>query len=87
MSWNYRVIKHEKLDGSWFSIHEVYYDDDGNPWACTEDPASPFGETEEELRAGAAMMMKAFEKPVLNYSSFNGTKMRKQEKVLDRIDG
>jgi hypothetical protein len=32
------MIEHKNLDGSsWFAIHEVYYDDNGNPKYRSED--------------------------------------------------
>lgn len=36
MTWNYRVIQYD--DGS-FGLHEVFYDDNGKPNACTESAA------------------------------------------------
>ena len=40
MSWNYRVIEFDDPDeGAWVAIHEVYYDEDGNPDSYSEDPA------------------------------------------------
>ena len=36
MSWNYRIVRYR--DGSGFGLHEVFYDDDGEPWGMTEKP-------------------------------------------------
>jgi hypothetical protein len=33
--WNYRIVK--RLQG-YYGLHEVFYDDDGLPWAMTMDP-------------------------------------------------
>lgn len=30
MTWNYRIIKHTNEHGTWFALHEVYYNDDGS---------------------------------------------------------
>jgi hypothetical protein len=49
---------------SW-GIHEVYYDEDGNPNGYTERALSPFGESLEELKNDLLYMLKAFEKPIL----------------------
>ena len=38
MSWNYRIVEYR--DGSGFGLHEVFYDDKGQPWSMTEQPAS-----------------------------------------------
>ena len=27
MSWNYRIVKHDKSNEVYFQIHEVYYDE------------------------------------------------------------
>ena len=35
MTWNYRLVKHN--DGT-HGIHEVFYDDDGNPDGMSMDP-------------------------------------------------
>jgi hypothetical protein len=36
MPWNYRIVKYK--DGSGYGLHEVLYDDEGQPWAMTNDP-------------------------------------------------
>lgn len=64
MTWDYRVIV---KDGSYY-IYEVYYDDDGNPGAFTEDPVSPFGESLEELKEDLKHFSDALSLPVLDYS-------------------
>ena len=46
MKWNYRLVKtiieEEGLDRPYtnYEIHEVYYDDDGNPDGMTTNPVS-----------------------------------------------
>ena len=72
MSWNYRVIRrtHERGPDT-FGIHEVYYDNEDKPNACTVDPVSPYGETLEELKSDLDRMWKALEKPALDYSYFD----------------
>lgn len=34
--WNYRIVKY--ADGSGYGLHEVYYDDNGEPKGYTENP-------------------------------------------------
>ena len=70
MTWNYRVIStpypseaHE--ESRTFEVHEVYYHDDGDIHCVTEGSVSPFGETEEEIRADMAHFQEAFNKPIL----------------------
>lgn len=70
MSWNYRVISspypseaHEEFRT--FEVHEVYYDDNGGIHGVTEKCVSPYGETEEEIRADMVHFQEAFNKPIL----------------------
>ena len=46
--WNNRIIKHEKDGTTWYSVHEVFYNEDGSSYAHTEDAITIIGETEEE---------------------------------------
>ena len=53
MSWNYRVIRrfsNHKGGNDIFCIHEVYYDDKGNPKSVTESAVGVSGDTVEELQ-------------------------------------
>lgn len=70
MIWNYRIISspypseaHE--ESRTFEVHEVYYDDNGGIHAVTQKCVSPYGETEEEIRADMQNFLEAFNKPVL----------------------
>ena len=46
--WNNRIIKHEKGGTTWYSVHEVFYNEDGSIYAYTDDAITIIGETEEE---------------------------------------
>lgn len=80
--WNHRVIKHTKtstITGSpetetWFSIHEVFYDENGHPNGYTEDAVSPFGETLLELADDLVSFQAALSKPVLVHEDFFPTR-------------
>lgn len=61
MVWNYRVIENDKM----FYIHEVYYNDNGDITAISEDPMHPHGETLEELKNDMKYFLQAFNRPVL----------------------
>ena len=50
MTWHDRVVRTTNGDEAWFAVYEAYDDDDGRPEARTEEPASPAGETLEELQ-------------------------------------
>ena len=70
MSWNHRVVKHTEMDGSvWYAIHEAYYNGE-SVTHISELAAEPGGETIEELADELRRMLKATEKPSLNYEDF-----------------
>lgn len=67
--WTYRIISSpwpSKLneESRSFEVHEVYFDETGI-LAVTQKSVSPYGETEEELRADMEKFQEAFNKPVL----------------------
>ena len=57
MTWNNRIVKYR--DGSGYGLHEVFYDENNQPWAMTENPISfvvgieegPQGVTDSLFRA------------------------------------
>jgi hypothetical protein len=63
MTRRYRVVH----KGYRYGIHEVYYDELGEIWTCTEEPVYPEGETLEELRTDLEHYRLALEEPVLDY--------------------
>ena len=69
MSWNHRVMKHEKADGDddWYQIHEVFYNSKREPDSWTVDGIKPGGNTLENLRDELIMMLEATEKEILDY--------------------
>lgn len=74
MSWNHRVIK-KTVDGEeMFTIHEVYYDDQGNPESVTKNPVPAFGNNVEELSHNLIHMLSALTKPILDYTMFEENK-------------
>lgn len=77
--WNYRIIKRRVLEEDSYHIHEVYYDDEGVPDACTMDASSPFGETLEELKNDLNYMMNALNKPIIEYSYFEDLANKKEK--------
>lgn len=70
MSWNYRVLKRETKEGEFFAVHEVFYDDEGNPKKCTVEPVFPQGTSENDLERRIELYREALEKPILNYEDF-----------------
>lgn len=76
MSWDHRVVRRKHDNGDFtFGIHEVYYRYDGGvgePYMVTETPVGPFGLSVEELLEDAKMLLRAFDKPVLEYDYIVG---------------
>jgi hypothetical protein len=76
VSWNYRVCKsrfdkfdpklHSPEDEFSFSIHEVYYNDKGEITFTSVDEMSPHGTSADELKSDMTLMMRAFDKDVLD---------------------
>jgi len=65
MSWNWRLLAHE-LDGDvFFQIHEVYYDEFGNPNGYTQNPVSVGSETVEGVKWVLDEMVACLGKPTL----------------------
>lgn len=49
--WNHRVLKQILPDGTeWYTVREVFYNDDGTIFAYTEKPVEIAGESLAELR-------------------------------------
>lgn len=68
MSWNYRVMKRKISESEFeFGIYEVYYDDNGRVKGYTENSMTPVVHTAEGLKYELEIMMKAFDKEVLEY--------------------
>ena len=68
MSWNYRVVKNYYDEGGeYLAIHEVYYDEEGDPMMCGVLPADIMGDDADELKAVLNMIQQAFDRPVLDY--------------------
>ncbi len=67
MTWNYRVVRRDDLDGDWYSVHEAYYHKDGTCWALTEGGIQLEGETLAGLLDTYQILKEAFEQPVLSY--------------------
>ena len=60
--WNNRIIKHEKDDAVWYSVHEVFYNENGGVTGYTEDPTDLLGLTVEEVKSQLERITKDIEK-------------------------
>ena len=67
--WDYRVVRKESTDGAeeWYSIQEVYYDEDGTPMAQTMDLMVE-QDTIAGMRTQLENMLKALDETVLDES-------------------
>ena len=63
MTWNYRIVEYR--DGKGFGLHEVYYDEDGEPATMTETPVGFVGESAEDVRDSVSMAGRAAGSPIL----------------------
>jgi len=69
MTWNYRIIHHDKADYPDYAIHEVFYDKDGKVESWTSNPIDPSGESKAEVIRVLEMMIKDIKKaPILTES-------------------
>jgi hypothetical protein len=67
--WNHRVMRHKKEGKTWLAIHEVYYNDEGEPHSWTEEPVSLAGECIEDLREELKQILRCLDKPTLEYKN------------------
>lgn len=74
---------YEEIEEEGYSIHEVFYDDDGLPRLMTQDAVGVWGETMEDVQQTLEWMTKALEQPILEASDFDkGGKYYKEEENL-----
>ena len=66
-TWEYRVVRKESKDGSneWYSIQEVYFDDNKKPYAYSVD-LQVENDTITGMRTQLEQMLKSLENPVLD---------------------
>jgi len=68
MMWNYQTLVHKENDEYYYSVHEVYRDDNGKIMACTDGLGILPSETPEELIKSLKMMLKDCEHyPIHDY--------------------
>ena len=63
--WNHRVVK-EVINGEdWYSVREVFYNDDGSIYAYTEKPVDICGKSIEELKEYTQWILDCLDKDIL----------------------
>ena len=70
MSWSYRIVKKKIGDATSYGIHEVFYDDDGKPSMCDEDPITMDAESADDLEWMTKQFRVALKQPWLKYEDF-----------------
>ena len=63
--WNYRILEKKNEYHTYYEIHEVYYDKDGNIIAWTENPVDLYLESISDLKFLMKRFKKAAKKPIL----------------------
>lgn len=71
MTWNYRVFKEDNGD---YIIREVFYDEQGCIFACTQDAVEPSGDSLEGLAADLELFKQALTLPVLTLADIPAPK-------------
>ena len=71
MTWNHRIMRHtDSPDGEpYYALHEVFYDEEGGKPGWTKDPVNILGESPDEIRETLERMLRALDKPVMDYES------------------
>ena len=83
--WGNRIIKHEGDNAVWYSVHEVFYNENGGINGYTEDPIPILGETVEEVKSQLEMIMKDIEKhEVIDASTVKFEDWYNEEKRKER---
>ena len=70
MSWNYRILQYPDGEDNFFQIHEVYYNDKGEPNSYTANGVTVAGESKESLKWVLEKMEEALDKPILSEKNF-----------------
>lgn len=64
--WNHRVVRQTLEDGThWFSVREVFYNDDSSIFAYTEQPVDISGESIEAMREYCQWILSSLDKDIL----------------------
>ena len=84
-NWEYRIVRKESNNGldEWYSIQEVYFDDNGTPMAQSIDLLVE-GDSISEMRKRLEGMIKCLEEPVLDEQDIVDTPT-KTKTIEDRV--
>ena len=85
--WDYRVVRRESEDGEagdWYSVQEVYYDEDGTPMAQTLD-LQVEQDTIAGMRTQLEKMINCLGQPVLDESDITNFPDTETKTIEDRV--
>jgi hypothetical protein len=68
--WNHRVLAYQEGDETHYQIHEVHYDEQGNPIMYTENPVRVSAESLVGMLWVLDKMKACLYKPVLSMENF-----------------
>ena len=88
--WNYRIVHRLYRPGTpqeenSYSIHEVYYNEQGDINLWSKDSISAIGGTVDELLADLGRMAAAHKKPTLEWEQMPGGDSRPMPPPKDRV--
>ena len=86
--WDYRVVRRELEDGEagdWYSVQEIYYDEDGTPMAQTMDLMVE-QDTITGMRNQLEKMINCLDQPVLDESDIVDNPVNTKT-IEDRVSG
>ena len=63
--WNYRVLYHHHPEEPYFAVHEVFYNDDGEPNGYGAEATPIMGGAPAEIVGTLRMIMEGLQQPVL----------------------
>ena len=91
--WSYRIVRstvptnlNPPQTGNWYAIHEAHFDDNGDCYAISEEPATIGGETISEVTEVRAMMFSAIKSPILDLDELTA-RWAKQSSAKKRTAG
>ena len=81
--WDYRVVRRESENGSdeWYSVQEIYYDDDGTPMAQSID-LQVEGDTLAGMRTQLQRMLWCLDKEIVDEIESDVSNKTMEDRVL-----
>lgn len=78
-TWNHRVMRRTTKYGTYYGVHEVYYDSEGKVDGYTIHPVSVAGESVEEIKEYLQMILNCLDKDILDYEEEEKNEILRQK--------